>query len=305
MWSGLGLGLLVKGPIIPVLCGLTAGCWLLWRRDFRAIGQLRPVRGLLLMLAIATPWYLMSEARTPGFIDYFLVGEHFQRYLVEGWQGDLYGGVKDQPLGMIWGYLLIAAFPLSVLVPLLLVPALRKSDPTASPTTGGLTGFILIWALTAPVFFTFSENILVTYAAPSLPAFAILFALKVTPRLWRPSLSLFIVTSTLYFAAFVYVWETDYQNHRYNQKPIVDRYQEHAESDPGPLIYTGASRFSVEFYTRGEVSFSSRPTAYQVQDTFYLAVRDMWRQTNLLSGRCSTLSHHGEFTLWYCPTNEN
>jgi 4-amino-4-deoxy-L-arabinose transferase-like glycosyltransferase len=46
------------------------------------------LRGLALMLAIAAPWYLLAEARTPGFLDYSLVGEHWKRFTVPGWAGD-------------------------------------------------------------------------------------------------------------------------------------------------------------------------------------------------------------------------
>ncbi|MEM7363497.1 MAG: phospholipid carrier-dependent glycosyltransferase [Pseudomonadota bacterium] len=99
MWLGLGLGLLTKGPIIPVLCGLTALAWWMANRQFNNISQLRPLSGPLLMLAIAAPWYLTSEVRTPGFIDYFLVGEHLSRYLEEGWAGVLFRLLQRRSLG--------------------------------------------------------------------------------------------------------------------------------------------------------------------------------------------------------------
>lgn len=49
---------------------------------FKALWQRFPiVSGLAFMLAIALPWYIMAEMATPGFIDYFIVGEHFKRLL--------------------------------------------------------------------------------------------------------------------------------------------------------------------------------------------------------------------------------
>jgi hypothetical protein len=53
------------------------------------------------------PWYLLAEWKTPGFLDYFIVGEHFKRFLVSNWQGDRYGNAR----GTICLFLLLASLP--------------------------------------------------------------------------------------------------------------------------------------------------------------------------------------------------
>ncbi|MCL2890186.1 MAG: glycosyltransferase family 39 protein, partial [Alphaproteobacteria bacterium] len=87
---GLGLGLLAKGPLIFVLVGLPIFVYVLaknkWRNMFRNVPI---VTGTLLMLAIALPWYIMAERATPGFLEYFIIGEHFERYVTPNWAGDL------------------------------------------------------------------------------------------------------------------------------------------------------------------------------------------------------------------------
>jgi 4-amino-4-deoxy-L-arabinose transferase-like glycosyltransferase len=72
------------------------------------------ISGSLLMLAIALPWYLLAEYRTPGFLNYFIMGEHVSRFLDPGWKGDKYGYAHATPRGMIWLYWLGAIFPWSL-----------------------------------------------------------------------------------------------------------------------------------------------------------------------------------------------
>lgn len=75
------------------------------------------IKGALLMLALSLPWYLLAERQTPGFLHYFIVGEHFQRFTVKGWQGDLYGSGHASPLGTIWLYGLTMFLPWTLLLP--------------------------------------------------------------------------------------------------------------------------------------------------------------------------------------------
>lgn len=68
-WACVGLGVLAKGPITPMVALLTAltlslaaGRWAWWAR-------LRPIAGLVLLLAMVLPWVAAVSART-GFGDY-------------------------------------------------------------------------------------------------------------------------------------------------------------------------------------------------------------------------------------------
>ena len=81
------------------------------------------------MLALAVPWYVMAEQATPGFLDYFLVGEHFRRFTVSGWEGDLYGNAHTEPLGTIWLFWVYACFLVFGAAGTALVPQ-KKSSAT-------------------------------------------------------------------------------------------------------------------------------------------------------------------------------
>ena len=102
-WPGAAGG--GAGGHAHLLLVLLRNQWLaLWRRS--------PwISGTLLMFAIAAPWYALAELRTPGFLDYFIMGEHVSRFLDSGWKGDKYGFAHATPRGMIWLYALGAIFP--------------------------------------------------------------------------------------------------------------------------------------------------------------------------------------------------
>ena len=112
MFAGLGVGLLAKGPVALALTGMPVFFWAVWQKDLKQSIRCLPwAGGLLLMLAIALPWYLMAEHRTPGFLRYFFIGENIERFLNPDWTGDKYGSSHLHPYGAIWVYWLAAAFP--------------------------------------------------------------------------------------------------------------------------------------------------------------------------------------------------
>ena len=68
LWASLGAGLLIKGPITPLVVGLTAiGLWAFgfWRGMWR---QVRPLVGIPLMIAIAAPWFIAIVLADPEFV---------------------------------------------------------------------------------------------------------------------------------------------------------------------------------------------------------------------------------------------
>ena len=179
LFLGLAVGLLAKGPLVLVLVGLPIALWALVTGNVLTVLRSLPwLRGGLLTLVLAAPWYVLAERHTPGFLNYFLIGEHWHRFVTAGWQGDLYGHAHARPRGTIWIYALAAAFPWSLLLP---IAALRwrKSRQTAPQTDRAEESwrlFLLLWGLTPFIFFTFAGNIIWTYVLPGIPALALLGA---------------------------------------------------------------------------------------------------------------------------------
>ena len=113
----LTMGMLAKGGIAWVLTGLPLMIWTLWKHRVRDVIHAFPwIEGCALIALLTLPWFLLAEIKTPGFLHYFVVGEHIQRILDSGWRGDLYGSAHARPRGLIWLYALLAFAPWSALV---------------------------------------------------------------------------------------------------------------------------------------------------------------------------------------------
>ncbi|MDE6886866.1 MAG: hypothetical protein K2P17_07505 [Helicobacteraceae bacterium] len=88
--------------------------------------------GIILTLLISLPWYILAEIKTPGFLEYFIIGEHIKRFLVSGWEGDLYGNAHANPLGMIWLFGGWAFLPYSLVFPIILIWYFLSKNSTNS-----------------------------------------------------------------------------------------------------------------------------------------------------------------------------
>ncbi len=198
---GAGLALLGKGPVGLVLLGLPILAWCALRRDFHPLGKLPWLLGVPILCLTALPWYFLAEKKTPGFLNYFLIGEHVMRFIKPGWTGDLYGTAHVQPKGMIWLYGLGAALPWSFVA---LFQAIKQRESLKSKIKSPDVLYLVCWALTPLIFFTLSGNILYTYVLPGLPAFAILLAhglRRNSERAARGAALTALVTGILIFVA--------------------------------------------------------------------------------------------------------
>jgi len=260
---GLGIGLLVKGPIVGVLVLLPLIAWTILEKQYLAVWQRIPwFKGSALMLLIAVPWYIAAEIDSPGFINYFLVGEHFKRFVDAGWHGDLYGVAHKHPRGKIWLLWLFASLPWSFIFlgSLLSWPWRKNKQATLSVMTkSSWHRYLLFWAITPMVFFSLSGNILYTYVLPGLPAFAILVTELLSLRFSIANLqaskwllaTVFIPALGLVFLSILWV-SPDTFNFEKNQKPLVDGYQQSRSSEESRLAYVGRRIYSVDFHTQGQ-----------------------------------------------------
>ena len=163
---GIGLGLLSKGPIILILTLPPIFIWfLVYKEELKKLKKIPILSGLSLTFLISSPWYYFTELKSPGFIDYFIYGEHFRRFFDSGWKGDLYGFAKQQPYGIIWLFSTMAIFPWSLLI----ITRIRKIIEEAYKNKW--VCFLVCWMLFTPVFFTFSSSLIHTYTLPiTVPA---------------------------------------------------------------------------------------------------------------------------------------
>ena len=76
-WAAIGIGILVKGPITPLIAGLTLLALCLHRRETRWLRDLRPAMGVPLLLLIVLPWLLAIQHATGGAFLHDSVGKDF------------------------------------------------------------------------------------------------------------------------------------------------------------------------------------------------------------------------------------
>lgn len=279
---GLSIGLLAKGPLAAVLSLMPVLVWNIFNRKTRALWKTLPWHwGLILTAAAVLPWYVMAEAKTPGFLDYFIVGEHYRRFLDPGWAGDLYGSAHRRAYGTIWLYWLQASFPWSLVVLASILGALLHKP--LRPAVGKVCSdhlfcYWLAGALTAPCFFTFSANILWTYVLPSLAGFSVLTALLVEQMRLSKCISRRVVAAVVAIVPVVVLilsmaaWiKPDLRN---TERTLIH----YVKQQPGPglpLFYLSETPFSARFYSTGqarEISQDGLRDATRCGAPFYLAV---------------------------------
>ncbi|CAM3565977.1 ArnT family glycosyltransferase [Parendozoicomonas haliclonae] len=266
LFVGLALGLLAKGPIACILVGLPILLWCLTTRHLNGLWYRLPwITGLLLMLALALPWYLMAEQATPGFLDYFLIGEHFRRFLESGWQGDRYGTAHIEPKGMIWFMWSYAALPWSVVLLALVIRRRKRvflhKASASTPAEKEWRSFLWFWMLSPLLFFTLSGNILWTYVLPGLPAMALLLADYIGTLLAEPGASIqgnqkrlrFWVIAPACLSPIVLIGLVVMANNnlKHTAKGLVDSYH-HTSPQNADLVFWPKRPFSGQFYSKGQ-----------------------------------------------------
>lgn len=255
---GLGLALLAKGPAAAVLALLPIGLHCLWRGHWGKVAAvLRDPWAWLIMLGLSLPWYVAAELRTPGFLQYFLLGEHVMRFLQPGWKGDRYGFAHAQPLGMIWLYTLLAALPAAALT-LGRLGWLRARMGTgavgrAYRDNGGteLARFALCMVAAPLLLFSFARNLIPTYAMTAVPGMALLASgLLPAELLARRTSQLMAALLCLLFAAAALLL-LPREGERHSDLTLVRAYRAACGAADCALIYRERPPHSAYFYTGG------------------------------------------------------
>lgn len=253
---GLGLGLLAKGPIAIILIAGPIGLWLLLAKHrWYSLTRLPWLSGIAITAIIALPWYIAAEMKTPGFLEYFILGEHFYRFVDPGWSGDLYGTAHKQPKGTIWILWIYASMPWGIYALSIMLKYLAKKDlrPQVFATLKNDDySFYLLWAIFTMMFFTMAGNILSTYILPALPALAILLALYFhntgKAKSWvLNSTAIFSPLLLLIALSYVLVNPEQYRS----EKRLVTQYQE-LSNNQQPLYFVNDRSFSARYYSKGQ-----------------------------------------------------
>jgi 4-amino-4-deoxy-L-arabinose transferase-like glycosyltransferase len=311
-FAGLAIGLLAKGPVAAVLTFLPIGAWALAARGVRdAWTRLPWIGGALLTAAVVVPWYWAAERASPGFLDYFLVGEHWKRFVEPGWKGDLYGAAHARPRGTIWLFWVAAALPWSVpALAWLARAALRRRADLRALVADPWRLYLLLWAIAPMAFFTVSGNVLATYVLPGLPAFALLVAELWQPgaadgRALRPAVRTVAVACIALplLLAVALATQRDRAETALSHKALVRAWDAQRGAAGERLLYAGAPPPSADFYSRGKavhvpdvdalVPLLEDPAA----DFVGIRARDLPRLPDAIRARLAPVGEFGDYRL--------
>ncbi|WP_367752656.1 ArnT family glycosyltransferase [Flavobacterium sp. WC2430] len=255
----LGLGLLAKGPLIMVLTfpPLFIWCCLDTRRFRKLFSKFSVIIGILITALIGLPWYYFAEQQSPGFLDYFIIGEHFKRFIEPGWQGDLYGSGHSQPKGMIWLFMLGFGFPWVQIV-FYKIWKNRKSI-----WKNDWISFLVLWLFWTPIFFTLSKNILHTYMLPvTLPIMFLMVYwwddFESKKKLIRVALIFPIIAVIAYTVLATGIFDDKMNTDKY----ILEHLMEKNENKDIPLYYWKEKNYSGQFYTNGKAQLIKNATQF-------------------------------------------
>jgi len=163
MWFALGAGMLIKGPIAPMVMILAILALAVADRRWRWLSTLRPVSGLPIALAVVLPWAAaMAMGPQTGFVSE-AVGKDLLPKLIGGQEA--HGGFPG----------LYAVLALATLWPgsLFLFPALARAvRERAQPGVR----FCLAWAVPSWLVFEVVPTKLPHYPLPLYPALCLLTA---------------------------------------------------------------------------------------------------------------------------------
>lgn len=252
-WAMIGLGALCKGLATWALIGLPLFSYaLVERRPWQIFKDIFDWTGIVIALGIFMPWYIAAEYYNPGFINYFIIGEHFSRFLVPGWKGDRYGIAQRQPLGAIWLFWVVGILPWTGVFATELSQMLSRRRKQLLP----VERFLWCATLAPLLFFTFSSNIIWTYGLTAALPFAVLAArwLDKAPTLTlrRTSIAVIIITLLSVMCAPVILRNVNNNSDR----DLIAAFDQAAGQTGAELVYRTPPAYSSHFYTQGTLQYS-------------------------------------------------
>jgi len=236
-YAAAGLGFLAKGLIGVVLPSLIVLLFLTLVRRLRLVPKLLSLPGLLVLAAITVPWMALEEARYPGFIHYFIVVQHFQRFSGQGFN-------NAQPW---WFYLALLGVAYGPWTPSLVTLARRGHIDAAEG--GVLRVLMAAWVLVVLVFFTLPQSKLVGYILPLVVPLAFLvadahvnlrWARWSGTRAWRTSLAVLMMLNIGVVTALSL-------HPRHTSEPIAVALQS-ARSPGEPIVMLNRYYYDLPFY---------------------------------------------------------
>jgi 4-amino-4-deoxy-L-arabinose transferase-like glycosyltransferase len=170
-WAAIGCGIMIKGPITPLVAFLTLATLAWWERRAAWARPLAFWPGPLLAIAISLPWLVTIGVVTEGRFYTDLLTREIGPKLVSG--GDhRHGGIPGYYL--LWLPLLI--FPATYALPAAARLAWSAIRAPRDDEGNAAFHFLIAWAAPIIVFFELMPAKLIHYTLPAYPAVALMCA---------------------------------------------------------------------------------------------------------------------------------
>jgi hypothetical protein len=165
-WAAMALATLTKGLIGALIPAATLVLYCLWQRDGRAFRRLHMRFGAPLYAAIVAPWFVLAARANPGFLSFFFVREHLQRFLTPIEE-------RTEPWWFFGAVLAVGILPWLPLALRCLLKVPRLSVPRGE---FDLPRLLWIWCVFVLLFFSLSQSKLIPYILPMVAPLALLCA---------------------------------------------------------------------------------------------------------------------------------
>jgi 4-amino-4-deoxy-L-arabinose transferase-like glycosyltransferase len=162
-WTALAAGVLLKGPLILMFVGLTAGTLAALDRSARWLLLLRPLAGIAWLIVLALPWFVVILSRAGEAFIAESVGQDMWSKVFSGQES------HGQPPGYYLLLYMVTFWPAAPLV------ALAAPSVWAARHQSG-TRFLLAWIIPSWIVFEMVMTKLPHYVLPLYPAISILTA---------------------------------------------------------------------------------------------------------------------------------
>jgi len=174
MYAVLGMGMLAKGFVPPVLAAVPIGLATVREHGLRSgVTRLRPLLGLGVVAAFVLPWHVSAALANRGFAWDYVVNQHLLFALNKKEPRDSEGDT----LAFFWQMFVCRASPWVLLTPFTLREAVT---PTGDAAAGRSTLLLWAWIVGIVGLFSLTPSRLEHYSLPALPAVALLAA-----RAWQ------------------------------------------------------------------------------------------------------------------------
>jgi 4-amino-4-deoxy-L-arabinose transferase-like glycosyltransferase len=162
-WTAQAVGILVKGPVTPMISLLTICCLTAIDRDTRWLRGMKPLRGLAIVAVLASPWAIAIGLATGGTFFQQAMGGDLLSKVASGQESHGF------PPGFYLLLMPLTLWPASALAGVSVVRAWKaRSTPAVR--------FCLAWAIPAWIVFELVPTKLPHYVLPLYPALCLLVA---------------------------------------------------------------------------------------------------------------------------------